>query len=262
MDPNLRIKKQTVIARYGLEGLEAHAYLPNLAMNWGVVSVQVAPITSLALLMPGKNGYSMALKSVDGPWERSRQRFSFAHELAHLLLRNCGLSSAVESAPDHTLPNRYNDEEILCDQIAAEILMPRLCFVEDAWMGGWGLENLRNLAFKYQTSVPATARRMIDLGPEVCIAAAWKPGGSDKRIPLFQWLHSAKKQYSLNRKDLSPSGLCLMDAATRVEKVVSGQAAVIDLKRRKFKPDDVPTQALGWGRGNYRKVMFYHYPEG
>ena len=66
----------------------------------------------------------------------------------------------------HRGPSSQNGEERLCDQIAAEILMLSLAFEEDGWLEDWSIRGVSALARKYDTSITATARRMIDLMPE------------------------------------------------------------------------------------------------
>ena len=76
--------------------------LKTLAKNWGVTAIEEREIGSAAMLLPNREGYSIVLKTVDQPSRERRQRFSFAHELGHLLLWHSGqvASGTVPVAPD------------------------------------------------------------------------------------------------------------------------------------------------------------------
>ena len=59
--------------------------LDDEAKEWGVESIAEEPISSEAMLLPDGDGYRIVLNVVNGQGARLRQRFSYAHELGHLL---------------------------------------------------------------------------------------------------------------------------------------------------------------------------------
>ena len=208
------------------------------------------PISSAGMLIPSRRGYKVILNESHSI---TRQRFSLAHELGHLLLQKLQLSG---SAPKNRDNGQSDDEERLCDQIAAEILMPRIAFYEDGWMEGWSLKSLRTLAGTYDTSLPATAVRMVDLMPEEALMGVWKV--SDEGKPSLQWPHSGKTAFAVpSPRIVTDERLELVGRAWNSLNVEEGTAPVRLGRRR---PVDVPAEAMSWGRDEYKQVMVFYYP--
>lgn len=241
---------------FRLEALPCLVDLKSLAQCWGVTSIEEREIGSEAMLLPNRNGYSIVLKKADRPSRLARQRFSFAHELGHLLLQKSQQAGIALKYRGH---GHSNAEERLCDQIAAEILMPRLAFQEDAWLDGWSLRNLRNLARKYDTSIPATAFRMIDLMPEEALMGVWEFDGNSK-FNLKQ-RRTGKTAYRVPGGSIASKRLGLAAQAWGSDEVESGIAPVVRYSRSGgINLRDVPAEALSWGQGEYKQVMVYYYP--
>ena len=240
------------------------ADLRALSYRWGVTSVEERDIESDAMLLPDGSGYSIVLKRAHIPSQGRRQRFSLAHELGHLLsqkFQEPGLRGNARLQIKHRNHDYTNEEEILCNRIAAEILMPRLVFQEDAWMEGWSLRSLRTLSPKYDTSLVATAKRMVELMPEPCLLSIWKPPHISNEIPRLQSYDTGRSHYGIRNASLLPrESLRLVTRALDSHKVESGFAPVVDTKHGTGRPIDVPAEALAWGRGEYRQVMVFHYP--
>ena len=254
---NLLDAKNEVVRRYRLEALQKPVPLEILAKNWGVVSIKTEAISSDGMLLPGRRGYTIILNQSKS---RLRRRFSLAHEMSHLLLQKCGISNG--SAVNHRGSDESDGgEERLCDEIAAEILMPRLAFEEDAWMEGWSLRSLRILSREYETSMTATARRMVELMPEPALMSVWKPPNDNGDIPKLQWTDIRRSHHRVQNASFLPrERLRLITDALDSDKVESGCAPVVDTRRGAGRPTDVPAEALAWGRGEYRQVMVFYYP--
>ena len=213
------------------------------------------------MLLPTVTGYKITLKAAVQSSRLTRQRFSFAHELGHLLLMNIGYSRPVEGKARHRMARVRNEEEIICDQIAAEILMPRNSFVQDADRMGWDLRSLRPLARLYETSIPATARRMIDLMGESCLMSVWKPApGGPEGHSLEDW-HCGTGRFGVpSPVSIATQRLWLVGRAAHSREIEEGAAPVVDKRRPRAVPSDVPAEAWAWGRDEFRKVMVYYYP--
>jgi Zn-dependent peptidase ImmA (M78 family) len=96
----------------------------------------------------------------------ARQRFTEGHELMELLF------DAL--APVGNLPKwDESDKERLCDQGAADLLMPQSSFRAQLEAIGLSLETGRSLAQLYQTSLMATLVRMIQLSAEDYALVLW-----------------------------------------------------------------------------------------
>jgi len=86
-----------------------------------------------------------------------RQRFTVCHETGHTLF--AGFREAVRY--------RCNGEQTLlerrCDIAATELLLPRRYFALDLEEVGFGLEQTEELARRYEASIEATGRRIVNL---------------------------------------------------------------------------------------------------
>ena len=249
----------SIRSEYGLESLQARNDLAILARSWGVTSIETGKINAEAMLLsnPSGSGYKIVLKDYGRVTLSVRQRFSFAHELAHLLLRESGVSISTGPANKHRHAGASTSEERLCDQIAAEILMPRQDFVDAGNSAGWTLTSLGRLAAKYETSREATAIRMVDLMPEPSILGVWKY--ADNETPSLRWAHSQTPRFRLPRQ--VPKGRqWLLSRALKSRKVENGVAPVFSARTSRY-PVDAVAEALAVGSGEHRQVMAFYYPE-
>ncbi len=94
-------------------------------------------------------------------YERAKT-FSLIHELAHIIRRSSSLCMI-------DFDERNDDEEKLCDRIAAEVLMPKDSFSEIAQLEisrseEWDDESLRAVADRFGVSVFAVIRRLFEIG--------------------------------------------------------------------------------------------------
>ena len=251
-----------VVEKFSLATLPRSADLNELATAFGVSSVEVDSISSEAMLVPVADGYKIVLKKADSPSGLTRQRFSFAHEVGHLLLKAVGYNSLANANSKHRKINSYSEEERLCDQIAAEILMPRAAFTTDAADAGWSLGNLASLARMYGASIPATARRMVGLMPEPCVMGIWKPADASGKVHNLQQSYGSWSRYGVpNATRLPRRRLWLIARAANSREMESGISPLLDRNRPSSSPPDVPADAWAWGRDEFRRVMVFYYPE-
>jgi hypothetical protein len=101
-----------------------------------------------------KDGYRIVCSS-DQP--RSRQRFTVAHELAHVILERTGRNA----------PREGSDVERICDALATECLMPTSVF-ESRVPDNLTLRDVSALADTFGTSLMATAIRCAEFR-SVCV---------------------------------------------------------------------------------------------
>ena len=96
---------------------------------------------------------------INGADTKSGQMFTLAHELAHLWLG----ASAVSDASAAPL-NGYRREEVWCDAVAAELLVPlaalRPALRPDEALG----QSLQRLARQFKVSTVVVLRRLLDAG--------------------------------------------------------------------------------------------------
>jgi len=83
--------------------------------------------------------------------ELKAQIFTLFHELAHIWLGKNGISDVVET--------ERNEIELFCNEVAAEILMPRETFLKE-----WREENIESISSYFKVSVYAVLVRALRLG--------------------------------------------------------------------------------------------------
>lgn len=96
---------------------------------------------------------------INGADSKSAQMFTLAHELAHLWLGASALSNigVVPSAG-------YRQEEVWCNQVAAELLVPLSVFRLELQPGEQIDQSLSRLARRFKVSTLVILRRMLDSG--------------------------------------------------------------------------------------------------
>jgi hypothetical protein len=98
-----------------------------------------------------------------------RQRFTEGHELVELLF-----DAVAEVRQSSALPNWSEPhKERLCDQGAADLLMPRSSFIPKLYQSGISMNTARSLATLYQTSLMSTLVRMMQQGEGNCALVVW-----------------------------------------------------------------------------------------
>ncbi len=97
-----------------------------------------------------------------------RRTFSLLHELAHLMLKQSGVSDLNVDAPR---PRDDEKIEIFCNMVAAAALMPRAQFlaetlVDEKGLGQheWSDEAIKTLSLTYGVSRDAVVRRLLTFG--------------------------------------------------------------------------------------------------
>jgi hypothetical protein len=102
---------------------------------------------------------------------RKRQRFTFAHELAHVVLADETTSSAYRIATTD-----QDDEEAVCDAVAAALLMPRPWLLRRIDAHPTNLDLIRTVAREADVSLAAVAARLTDLTGQTSALLRWTAG--------------------------------------------------------------------------------------
>ena len=92
---------------------------------------------------------------VNGADTKAAQIFTMIHELAHVWLGASALSDAAMTA------NHGMTEELWCNQVAAEVLVPLTTLLSD-YRGEANIEELERLAKKYRVSTLVVLKRIFD----------------------------------------------------------------------------------------------------
>lgn len=92
---------------------------------------------------------------VNGADTKAAQIFTLVHELAHIWLGHSALSDASMAAKSRV------EEELWCNQVAAEVLVPLAVLVND-FGGIVSVEELQRLAARYRVSTLVVLKRLYD----------------------------------------------------------------------------------------------------
>ena len=142
-----------------------------------------------AMLVPLPNGYSVVINQ-NAP--RTRQLYSLAHELGHIMIletKTCveEPKRSTRYRSSSTLAREKKAEERLCDEIAAELLMPEKMFGGKMSELGQSLEHLPILARFFGTSMTATGIRFLELLQEPCHLIKWNTSTDRKGFISIPW---------------------------------------------------------------------------
>ena len=224
---------------------------------WGVEKIIERELDVAGLLYRLDGGGSVVfVKSGDSP---GRKRFSWAHELGHILMSSPGSAQVACRKPgqiDRAL-------ERSCDIIATEILMPQQEFSAKAGDFGWTLRAIRTLADTFQVTVQAAVRRLMELIDELALMSVWCPRPHQ---PLLRLKHSWSIPNQPGKQwrpqvlwQTGPDFIPPMYQALNEARVVSGVSKVLMYRDGETRYQWVQTEALGVGRGDKRTVLGFHY---
>jgi len=136
--------------------------LEAIAEDQGVTVID-APLVGMEarLLRRGKKG---VIRVRAGIPEGGRRRFAVAHELGHWFLHE-GISQVFLCTSENTRDYKNNPVEIEANMFAAEFLMPRSIFQPFVARLEPTIQNLKDCATEFRTSLTSTAIRFTELSP-------------------------------------------------------------------------------------------------
>ena len=138
----------------------------------------------------GDGGFTVFL---NGRHSRTRRRFTFAHELAHIMLRPILGARLVhhrvfafEQDPEGARIER------LCDAMASTLLMPTESARQLLEEGKWSAASVKDLALEFDVSYEAAARRFLGLHPESRALLIWQPPDKPGTAPISRCVASPR----------------------------------------------------------------------
>ena len=232
--------------------------IERIAVCLGVRQIISDDLGADGMLYPvGRNGFVIVVDKNHSP---RRKRFSCAHEVGHILLgqgANMTTSRRVSSHAGEAL-------EKACNEVAAEILMPRPLFVKHAAAVSWRWSALPDLADTFQTSIEATAARYVETIDEPCLLCMWRLANisGHARVKLVRYRKNARVgphdfQFDAGVRQaniallMKNRGLNNVGGSYERVRVTNGTAA-------SFKT--VYTECLAYGSGQNRRVINAIYP--
>ena len=143
-----------------------------------------------------------AFITVDSESHPARQRFSAAHELGHWMLDRGKLASFVCSEKNFINDWTGDNPERRANRFAADLLLPKFIFEPLAKNKEITFKTVRELCALFQTSLTATAIRLVELGsfPAIIVCNSkqgrrWQFRGVD--IPYVIQLRDAPTEYTI-----------------------------------------------------------------
>jgi hypothetical protein len=142
-----------------------------------------------------------AFITVDSKSHRARQRFSAAHELGHWMLDRGKLASFVCSEKNFVNDWTGDNPERRANRYAADLLLPKFMFEPLAKNKDITFQTVRELCSLFQTSITATAIRLVELGsfPSIIVCNSregrrWQFRGVD--VPYVIQLRDFPSEYT------------------------------------------------------------------
>jgi len=155
-----------------------------------------------------------AIITVNSAAPRGRQRYSGAHELGHWM---CDRRKIAFACTDRAFAREWSDDnpERRANQYAAELLLPQQMFSARAKNREITLAAARDLANVFETSLTATAIRLVEFGsfPAMIVCSdrqgrRWFRRGPD--VPAVLWPHERLNPrtiaYDILTKNAPPPG--------------------------------------------------------
>jgi hypothetical protein len=148
--------------------------LARVARAQGITTIRHARMrgTLLGTLTERSQGLTVTLNER----EPLKARFTLAHEIAHTLVEPTA-ASPVAAVLTERRPRTAGARERLCDDVAAEILMPHDLFGAALEAQPLSIDGLRALAGRFQASLQSTARRIGELSARPVEVLCWVRAG-------------------------------------------------------------------------------------
>ena len=221
----------------------------------GVISVAESDIPAAGMLVPTKGQFKIL---VNRNLDLARQRFSCAHEVAHVLL-NPEKDSAMRLPP---IP-ASNDLERRCEAMAALLLMPEPAFSGLAFSEKPGIRTIVKLAQIFLTSIQATALRFVDVIKEPCvlIVSEVRDGRSGFNLGV-RWSYQNTRRSDGKSQYFIPRGGTLRFASA----TNASQSGRIESEKENIRLGGLRvrayTESKSFGFKRYRYVLTLVFPDG
>lgn len=166
MTANATLKARELLSSLGIDDPAQTSVEDLIIYNDGIV--REVPLNNCDGRMVMKNGRSIVSLNSEIEFPQ-KKRFVLAHELGHIILH--GNKEATFSDDYSTLEAyKHGVQEKEANDFATELLMPTDLFQKTCFKQKFGVELIRNLADRFNTSLTSTVYRYVDLGPHpICV---------------------------------------------------------------------------------------------
>lgn len=194
------------------------------------------------------DGYAIEINATRTP---TRQRFTLAHELAHIFFSEPGDADTQQRRDHQASPGSPDaEEELLCDAAAAEMLMPKRAFQRRAWDYGPSAQAIQALASEFAVSLSAAARRFAQLDLWRCHIALWSLDSAG--LPVCDWaVRSGYSRFAITAGQSAPRGSVVARAVQTDSPLCTGRSDMGFTDQNGDRVGPVFGQALflkGWKR--------------
>jgi Zn-dependent peptidase ImmA (M78 family) len=196
---------------------------------------------------------------------KSRQNFSLAHEIGHILFDELGETSSLEPIefrsfdPQGQRIANVRAKERLCDRVATELLMPENIYSKYLTNLGISINTLEKLSNLFKVSLQTSAIRAAEVSNNSCIVMIWKMNQFTKSINLA-WQTGAK--VTKTKKDWYIPVHKKVDFPSSLHTAFQKVDVVTCFK--KFQTNEgekrISMECKGFGRGEYRFVLSLAFP--
>lgn len=225
----------------------------------GVVEVERKDLKVDGMVLPKGSGYKVILNSN----KAARSRFSWAHELGHIIVQ----SGSLAKPQFRGAPPNHKQLEDLCDEIAAEILMPEEKFREQMEQVDLELTAVPRLARVFDSSILSTAIRFKDFLPFPAALSQWsivsgqlthnRLYANGKCRPYRYGLPKGNKAKGVNES--GPQRAFNSSDFVRTEEPLMCTKG--SWRSESFRWVTFPTESKAFGYGGNRYVLSLHYIE-
>ncbi|MFC2067222.1 ImmA/IrrE family metallo-endopeptidase [Chloroflexota bacterium] len=143
----------------------------------------------------------------------SRQNFSCAHEVGHILLSELNIEPDISDIefrtfnPQRERTARARARERLCDIAAGELLMPEMVFNKYLTNHGVGISTVELLANIFRVSFQSAAIRIAEVSTKPCIALKWQRQRGKSKALQLAWPRSKNHYEPVHTPVRYPSAL-------------------------------------------------------
>jgi len=196
-----------------------------------------------------------------------RQDFSCAHELGRTVLSELKLEACLEEVEFRTFNlqadriARAKARERLCDDAAAELLMPEMVFSK--YLSGFGvsINSIERLASIFRVAIQAAAIRIAEVSAEPCIALLWLSRPLTKSKALRLAWHVGPGKELRGKTNYAPVHTLVSHSST-LYRAHEGETLVKSWKLFMFGASTkrCPMESKGFGRKEKRYVISLAFP--
>jgi hypothetical protein len=212
-----------------------------------------------AILLRLNDGYLIKVNINHSP---SRQNFSIAHEIGHILLdelvQNTNLTPMEFRTfnPQAHLRAYAEAKERLCDIAATELLMPENIYSKYLLELGISISTIEKLSNMFKVSLQASAIRIAELSTDPCMVIIWNlNSNSQSKILRISWHRGPGKNKISKDWYLPLSSQVSRPSSLHTAYEKDGNIKCFRIFKTNLGNKRIPVESKGYGRDKTRFVL-------